>query len=261
MSRSQRFSKSLAIAACAWLAFAPAARAEVQLSLRDGRITLVAKDATLRQILTEWARVGKTTVVNVERVPGGPLTLELRDVPEGEALDILLRNLSGYMAAPRTTPITDASVYASIAVMPTVAPPASRTASASTTPAPFASPAPFTQNDDEENAAAQLRNGVAQPPRVPTFTAFPGAPTAQPQPGNVAPRPVLPVVRPGVVPTQPANNPNEFPPPPGAPPFTTAPAPAQGGQTPGAIGVSAPGMIAPAPATQPGQVPQRPPGD
>jgi hypothetical protein len=259
MPRSLSFSKSLAFAACAWFAFAAPAHADVQLSIHDGRITLVAKDATLRQIFTEWARVGKTTVLNLERIPGGPLTLELRDVPEGEALDILLRNLSGYMAAPRTNPTADGSVYASIAVMPTVATPVSRTASASPTPAPFTPPAPFTQNDDDENAAAVLRNGVQQPPRAPTFTAFPGAPTAQPQPGNAV-RPVLPVVRPGVVATPPVNNPNDFPPPPVAPPFTNAPAPAQSGQTPGVGGgVAAPGMIAPAP--QPGQVPQRPPGD
>jgi hypothetical protein len=261
MRGSLSFSKSLAFAACAGLAFAPSARADVQLSIRDGRVTLVAKDATLRQILTEWARVGKTTVINVERIPGGPLTLELRDVPEGEALDILLRNLSGYMAAPRTSPSADGSVYASIAVMPTVAAPVSRAASAAQMPAPFTPPAPFTQNDDDENAAALLRNGLPQPPRAPTFTTFPGAPTVQqPQPGAV-PRPVLPVVRPGVVPTQPVNNPNDFPPPVSSP-FTNAPAPGQGGptQTPGATGVSAPGMIAPAP-NQPGQVPQRPPGD
>jgi hypothetical protein len=260
MLRSLRFAKSLTFAVCAWLALAPAARADVQLSLRDGRVTLVAKDATLRQIFAEWARVGKTTVVNLERIPGGPLTLELRDVPEGEALDILLRNLSGYMAAPRPSPVADGSVYASIAVMPTVAPPPSRTASASSpTPAPFTPP--FTQNDDEENAAAQLRNGVPQPPRAPTFTTFPGVQTAQPN--NNAPRPVLPVVRPGIVAPQPVNNPNDFPPPPVAP-FQNAPAPSQGGQTPGAAGVATPGMIAPAPATsQPGQIPQpqRPPGD
>ena len=261
MSSSQSFAKSLAFAVCAWLAFAPSARAELQLSLRAGRVTIVAKDATLRQILTEWARVGKTTVINVERVPGGPLTLELRDVPEGEALDILLRNLSGYMAAPRTSPVAEGSIYSAIAVMPTVAPPVSRTASASSSaPAPFTPPSPFVQNDDEENAAAQLRNGGTPQQRPPTFTTFPNA---QPNlPGNV-PRPALPVVRPGVV-SQPVNNPNDFPPPPVAPSFPTAPAPVQGGQTPGAIGVSTPGMIAPAPATsQPGQIPQpqRPPGD
>jgi hypothetical protein len=260
MPRSQWFAKSLAFAACAWLAYAPAARAEVQLSLRGGRVTIVAKDATLRQILAEWARVGKTTVVNLERVPGGPLTLELRDVPESEALDVLLRSLSGYMTAPRTSPVADGSIYSAIAVMPTVAAPVSRTASASPAPAPFTPPSPFVQNDDEENAAAQLRNGGAPQQRPPTFTTFPNVQTAQP--GNV-PRPALPVVRPGIV-AQPVNNSNDFPPPPVAPPFSNAPASPQGGQTPGAIGVSAPGMIAPAPATsQPGQIPppQRSPGD
>jgi hypothetical protein len=260
MFSSQRFAKSLAFAACAWLAFAPAASAEVQFSLRDGRVTIVAKDATLRQILTEWARVGKTTFINLERVPGGPLTLELRDVPESEALDVLLRNLSGYMAAPRAVPVADGSIYSAIAVMPTVAAPVSRTATASPAPAPFTPPSPFVQNDDEENAAAQLRNGGAPQQRPPTFTTFPNVQTAQP--GNV-PRPALPVVRPGIV-AQPANNPNDFPPAPVAPPFGNAPAASPGGQTPGAIGVASPGMVAPAPATsQPGQIaqPQRPPGD
>ena len=261
MPRSQWFAKSLAFAACAWLAYAPAARAEVQLSLRAGRVTIVAKDATLRQILTEWARVGKTTVVNVEKVPGGPLTLELRDVPESEALDVLLRSLSGYMTAPRTSPVADGSIYAAIAVMPTVAAPVSRTAAASPAPAPFTPPSPFVQNDDEENAAAQLRNGGTPQQRPPTFTTFPNVQTAQP--GTVQQRPALPVVRPGIV-AQPVNNANDFPPPPVAPPFSNAPASPQGGQTPGAIGVSTPGMIAPAPAaSQPGQIPQpqRPPGD
>src|SRR5215467_9985176 len=140
MQRVLRFSTPVVFAVFGWLAFAPMAHAEVQLSLRDGRVTLVARDATLRQILTEWARVGKTTVVNVERVPGGPLTLELRDVPESEALDVLLRSLSGYMTAPRTTPVADGSFYSAIAVMPTVAAPVSRTASAAPAPAPFTPP-------------------------------------------------------------------------------------------------------------------------
>ncbi|PYQ78964.1 MAG: hypothetical protein DMG03_26995 [Acidobacteria bacterium] len=42
-----------------------AAFAEVQLTLQNGRVSIVAKDATVRQILTEWARVG--TKVRVRR--------------------------------------------------------------------------------------------------------------------------------------------------------------------------------------------------
>src|SRR5580765_1259109 len=103
-------------------AFAPVASADVQLSIHDGRVSIVAKDATVRQILTEWARVGQTKIVNVERIPGGPLTLELRDVPERQALRVLLRSVGGYVAAPRVTLDADASMFDRILVMPIVAP-------------------------------------------------------------------------------------------------------------------------------------------
>ena len=33
----------------------------------------------MRQILAEWARVGQTRIVNVERIPGGPMTIELNE--------------------------------------------------------------------------------------------------------------------------------------------------------------------------------------
>src|SRR5262252_7032573 len=156
MQRLLRFSTPVVFAVFGWLALAPMAQAEVQLSLRDGRVTLVAKDATLRQILTEWARVGKLKIVNLERIPGGPLTLELRDVPEGEALDILLRSLSGYIVAPRATQLADASVYDSISVMPTIATPAARTASAAPPPAPFSPPSAFLQNAEDDQNGPQI---------------------------------------------------------------------------------------------------------
>jgi hypothetical protein len=127
-------------AAVAGLAFAAPARAEVQITIHDGRVSLVAKDATLGQILTEWAKVGQTTIVNSERVPGGPLTLQLTDVPEAQALDILLRGLSGYVAAPRATPLAGLSLFDRIVVMPTVAAPGSG-ASTSTARSRFPQPA------------------------------------------------------------------------------------------------------------------------
>ena len=39
--------------------------------------------------------------MDAERVPGTPLTLRLENVPEREALDIVLRSAAGYIAAPR----------------------------------------------------------------------------------------------------------------------------------------------------------------
>src|SRR4029453_10295274 len=101
------------------------ASADVRLTLSGGRVTVIAKDATVRQILAEWAKVGKTKIINAERIPGGPINLELTDVSEQHALEVLLSAISGYVAAPRTAAPAGSSVFDRIIVMPTnVAPPA-----------------------------------------------------------------------------------------------------------------------------------------
>jgi hypothetical protein len=97
----------------------PSRAAGLTLSMHDGLVTLDAQDVTVRQILNEWARVGKTRIVNVERIAGGPVTLQFNDVPERQALDIILRTIPGYMAMPRATQIADASLYDSILIMAT----------------------------------------------------------------------------------------------------------------------------------------------
>ena len=100
---------------------ASSAFAEVHVTMQDGRVTIVARDATIREILREWARVGQTRIVNVERVPGGPETLELRNVTEIQALDVLLRSLSGYIAVPRAVRAANLSSIDRIIIMPTLA--------------------------------------------------------------------------------------------------------------------------------------------
>src|SRR5438067_9267539 len=191
--------KAAAIGAVALLLTCSSAFADVQLTLQDGRVSIVARDATVRQILTEWARVGQTKIVNVERIPGGSMTLELADVPEGQALDVLLRGVSGYMAAPRATAIASLSIFDRVIVMPTIAAP--HPAVTAQAPAPvfqqpqFAQPTPAA-DDDADQATAQ---GVPGPPRGPVFNAFPPPQVASPQqnaqpgfvsrPGQVAPMP------------------------------------------------------------------------
>src|SRR5262249_47290832 len=99
---SVRFGYGATIAALALCLVAPStAAADVTVTLADGRATIVARNATLRQILAEWGRVGGTRIVNLERVGGAPDTFELRNVPEGKALATLLRSVAGYIAAPR----------------------------------------------------------------------------------------------------------------------------------------------------------------
>lgn len=117
----QRLTRSVTIVLALALGLtAPARAGDLKLEIKDGRVTLVARDVTVRQILAEWARVGQTKVVNGDRVPGGPVTLQLVDVPERQALDVLLRSVTGYLAAPRRQAVADASQYDRILVVPTV---------------------------------------------------------------------------------------------------------------------------------------------
>ena len=132
--------------------------ADLRLTLKDGRVSISAKDVTVRQILTEWMRVGQTNIVNVDRIPGGPVTLELQNVTETQALDVLLRPLSGYIAAPRAVAAANLSDFDRIIVMPTLA--TARPALAPSAPAPAAAAAAAAYRPDAA-AAAQARAEAA----------------------------------------------------------------------------------------------------
>ena len=50
---------------------APCGAAVLQLSIVDGKVSIDAQDVTIRQILTEWARIGKTRIVTSNDLSGG----------------------------------------------------------------------------------------------------------------------------------------------------------------------------------------------
>lgn len=168
---------------------------ELRLSIANGRVTIVAQDVSVRQILDEWERVGQTKVVGAERLTGPAVTLELHDVPEGRALESLLRSASGYIAKPRSGTV-GASSFDRILIMP-----ASRAPAVSAAVPSFNNPRPQPQvvmpnvviDDDGEP------NGIMPPGSVPPPQQFPGQPGMQPgmQPG-VQPTPML--TRPGQLP-------------------------------------------------------------
>ena len=99
--KSTTFSVGFAVVLMACCVF-PAAAPGLALQFHDGRVTLRTQDVPLSAILAEWARVGRTTIVNEKCLPDVPLTLEMTDVPEGDALAVLLRSTNGYMATTRT---------------------------------------------------------------------------------------------------------------------------------------------------------------
>lgn len=101
-----------------------AAQQSVKLEFAAGKVTLSAQNAPVRAILAEWARVGGATIVNGDRVAGPAVSLELRDVPERQAIDIVLRGVAGYLIAPRPAGATGASAFNRIVVLPTSSAPA-----------------------------------------------------------------------------------------------------------------------------------------
>jgi hypothetical protein len=98
----------------------PAQAQQLTLQINGGRVTLDAVNVPARQILAEWARIGGTKVVGAEKITGTPLTLKFVDMPERQALDIILRNVAGFMAAPRqASAAPGASAYDRILIMAT----------------------------------------------------------------------------------------------------------------------------------------------
>src|ERR1043165_7075475 len=99
----------LVLGALISVAAVAAAQTPLRLQISDGRVTLHAQNVPVRTILAEWARIGGTKVVNGDRVAGAPLTLDLEGVPERQALDIILRSVSGYALGMRAADTQGAS--------------------------------------------------------------------------------------------------------------------------------------------------------
>src|SRR5262249_548697 len=74
----------------------------IQLSIDGGRLSLGAREATPAQILSEWARIGATQILNADRLSSIPLNLQLTNISEEDALEVLLRSAGGFVARRRS---------------------------------------------------------------------------------------------------------------------------------------------------------------
>ena len=154
----------------------------VKVEFLMGKVNLVAQDASLRAILNEWARVGGTRLVNPERLTGGPVTLELVGVPERQALDILMRDVGGYILGPRAALVAGVSSFDRLVVVAAVA---GRPAPAGTQPSAAPRPqlgrvvTPIERepivDDSDDDASPTLRNAP-----IPAARVRPGAPVPSP---------------------------------------------------------------------------------
>ena len=227
-------------AAALVLAATVAAQAQtVKVEFLMGKVNLTAQNASVRAIITEWGRVGGTRIVNPERLGGAPVTLQLTDVPERQALDILLRDVGGYMVGPRQTELVPGiSAFDRLMVVTATAGPAPRPAPAggfnggngfprpsNIRRPPVAPVEPEVENEDQDE--------ISEPePDEPAQGAVPNRQG----------------VRPAVMPALPQADPPVTPP---------APAPTRGNPF-GIQGGARPGTVTPVPAPSPAP---RPPDD
>jgi hypothetical protein len=159
----------------------PASAQTLSIEFHDGQVRLIAENVTVGRILAEWTRVGGTRIVNGERIPGGPVSLQLVDVPERQALDVVLRGAAGYMVAGRDTTAPGNSTFDRVMVLPTTA----RAPSAQALPPP---PPPGPQfierptDDDIEDPEPTPQAPPVLPPGFPRGRVQTGV-----NPGNAAP--------------------------------------------------------------------------
>ncbi len=181
------------------------AQQPLRLQIAEGRVTLHAENVPIRTILAEWARLGGATVINGDRVSGAPLTLDLEGMPERQAIDIILRSVSGYMLAARGPGTAGASIFDRIMILPTSAAPRNAPAP----PAPIFSNAPNgivrpvlprLPNDDQEADIPRVlgnEDGVQTPMPVAIQRPMPA-----PIPGGPAVYPPAPINSPDDTPEQ-----------------------------------------------------------
>jgi len=248
-----------ALALAGWLALPAVALAgPLVLTVGNGRVSLSAQDVPLRQILAEFERLGGLRIVNRERVPGTLVTLDLVDVPEARAVEMLLRPAAGFMAVSRDSQSSGASIYSRIIIMPGAATPAMASAGTSARgAAPQAGGPVRPQMQRRVMADGSVVNFIENPNRPGDGTIVddsddpggdPGPPPQMMRPPFGAPgRPG----QTGPLPGSMGGDPNQADDTPQAAPRTPSAAPTVPTRT-----LAMPGML---PAAKPGQ-PQTPPG-
>jgi hypothetical protein len=156
---------------------APAVR-KIQLTFNaNGTVTLIAQNASARDILTEWARVGGSRFVNLEKMVGGPIpVLEFDSQPESVVLDSLLRSTAGYIIGPKIAGMPGPSQFGAVYIVAQ----STGTKPAFSNASPVAAPL-MSQPDDEipPVSAPQLSQPAATTPAP--------APAAPKQPGVYVP--------------------------------------------------------------------------
>ena len=99
------------------LAASPAAAQAPEVSFHAGRVTIAAREAPLAAVLDSWERQGGSRFDGAGRLADQSISVQLVDVPEREALRVLLRSAGGYVAIPRSIGQPGGSAFERIFIM------------------------------------------------------------------------------------------------------------------------------------------------
>jgi hypothetical protein len=176
---------------------------DLRLNIIDGLVTLHARNVPLTDVLRRWAEVGGVSMLEQDPPVKIDITLDLVGVPERTAIDILLREASGYILVARSSRSAGLSSFQRLLVL------------GSSSPLP-PDPSPLTQrfvgdanNPDLATVVAPQGGGLDEPPtqgvvpNVPVFAGGVSTPPVHPfgitatseRPGQVGPAPEAPPVR------------------------------------------------------------------
>ena len=202
----QKIFRCVAALTLAVAASSTASAGELKLTLNNGLVTVIADDVPVSRILSEWAKVGQTKIVNGEKLMT-VVSLQLVDMPERKALDIILRTASGYMAAERPAPLAGASAYDRIMILPFSKAPAAPPVSAGNMPAAFSPGRPQMAQPQPMDDDPIMPPGVGPQP-LPGQPGQPSLPGVTPPPGTNQPQLTAP--RPGQLPAPGPSQPVPF---------------------------------------------------
>lgn len=167
----------------------------------QGRVTIVAQQVTVSEILAEWGRKGGTKIQGAERLTGGVLVTPMLfdNRPELEVIEALTRQAAGVSVAPRQVGATGASRFGSIYIVATSA----ATAASPYPSAPYGGSAPQPVRGFPDDEVPPVTAPGARDPQQPAQPPAGAKPAPSSPTGSPVIVPVVPVVPVGGTPTAP----------------------------------------------------------
>jgi hypothetical protein len=89
----------------------------VHVSFDGGRVTIVATDALLADVLAEWSRVGGALIIGADRLPPVRASVNFTGVDEQTAINAIIGSAAGFVVAARDPSSAGVSMFARLVIV------------------------------------------------------------------------------------------------------------------------------------------------